>query len=65
MVLPFRALFWLYGLRLRVKDSALINDQEIKKLTSGVLKTGKTSVQVIVGPQVAFVADEMKRVTGK
>lgn len=52
-------------LRLRVKDSALIDDQEIKKLTSGVLKTGKTSVQVIVGPQVAFVADEMKRVTGK
>ena len=48
-------------LRLEVKDSSIINDAEIKKLVPGVLKPNKTNVQVIVGTQVEFVADEMKK----
>ncbi|WP_300359451.1 N-acetylglucosamine-specific PTS transporter subunit IIBC [Fusobacterium sp.] len=48
-------------LRLEVKDSSLVNDAEIKKLVPGVLKPNKTNVQVIVGTQVEFVADEMKK----
>lgn len=52
-------------LRLRVKESANIDDKSIKKLVPGVLKPSKNSVQVIVGPEVEFVADEMKRVLNK
>ena len=48
-------------LRLEVKDSSIIKDGEIKKLVPGVLKPNKTNVQVIVGPQVEFVADEMRK----
>ena len=47
-------------LRLKVKDSAIINEKEIKKLVPGVLKPSKEAVQVIVGPQVEFVATELK-----
>ncbi|MGL5745393.1 MAG: N-acetylglucosamine-specific PTS transporter subunit IIBC [Cetobacterium sp.] len=53
-------------LRLEVKDNTLVQDAEIKKLgIAGVLKAGKTSVQVIVGTQVEFVANALKRLTGK
>ena len=48
-------------LRLEVKDSSIVNDAEIKKLVPGVLKPNKTNVQVIVGTQVEFVANEMKK----
>lgn len=48
-------------LRLEVKDSSAVNDAEIKKLVPGVLKPNKTNVQVIVGTQVEFVANEMKK----
>ena len=47
-------------LKLEVKNISLINDAEIKKFVPGVLKPNKTNVQVIVGPQVEFIADEMK-----
>ncbi len=52
-------------LRLEVEDSAKVNDTEIKKLVPGVLKPSKTAVQVIVGPQVEFVAERMKKLLGK
>ncbi|WP_028855252.1 N-acetylglucosamine-specific PTS transporter subunit IIBC [Psychrilyobacter atlanticus] len=48
-------------LRLEVKDQNLVQKEKIKKITSGVLTPGKTSVQVIVGPHVEFVCDELKR----
>lgn len=48
-------------LRLEVKDQGLIQDAKIKKITSGILKPGKTSVQIIIGPQVPFVCDELKK----
>ena len=45
-------------LRLEVKDITLVNDKVIKSAgVAGVMKPGKTSVQVIIGPKVQFVAD--------
>ena len=52
-------------LRLEVKDNSIIQDAEIKKSFSGVLKPGKTSVQVIVGTDVQFLADEFKKLVNK
>ena len=48
-------------LRLDVVDSSLVKEGEIKKLVPGVLKPSKTAVQVIVGPEVEFVATELKK----
>ncbi len=48
-------------LRLEVKDQGLVQDAKIKKIASGILKPGKTSVQVIIGPHVEFVCDELKK----
>lgn len=52
-------------LRLTVKDSSVINDKEIKKLVPGILKPNKTAVQVIIGPEVEFVADEIRNYIDK
>ncbi|ASJ20338.1 N-acetylglucosamine-specific PTS transporter subunit IIBC [Brachyspira hampsonii] len=52
-------------LRLEVKDNSIIKDAEIKKSFPGVLKPGKTSVQVIVGTDVQFLADEFKKLVNK
>jgi PTS system N-acetylglucosamine-specific IIC component len=49
-------------LRLEVKDQALVDEKVIKSAgISGVIRPGKTSVQVVVGTQVQFVADEFKK----
>ncbi|QUM81811.1 PTS transporter subunit EIIC [Moritella sp. 5] len=48
-------------LRLEVKDSSLVNDAELKRHVPGVIKPSKTAVQVVVGPQVEFVANELKK----
>ncbi|MGL6064885.1 MAG: N-acetylglucosamine-specific PTS transporter subunit IIBC [Fusobacteriaceae bacterium] len=47
-------------LRLEVKDSSLVNEKEVKSVSSGMLKPSKTAVQVIIGPTVEFVANELK-----
>ncbi|KLI36351.1 PTS glucose transporter subunit IIBC [Brachyspira hyodysenteriae] len=52
-------------LRLEVKDNTIIQAAEIKKIFPGVLTPGKTSVQVIVGPKVQFLADEFKKIAKK
>lgn len=45
-------------LRLEVKDITAVNDKVIKSAgVAGVIKPGKTSVQVIIGTKVQFVAD--------
>ncbi len=45
-------------LRLEVKDMTQVDDKAIKAAgVAGVIKPGKTSVQVIVGTKVQFVAD--------
>lgn len=49
-------------LRLEVKDMTAVNDKAIKAAgVAGVIKPGKTSVQVIVGTQVQFVADAFSK----
>ena len=48
-------------LRMEVKDSSIINDKKIKQVAAGIIKPSKTDVQVIIGPLVEFVANEMKR----
>ena len=50
-------------LRLDVKDSSAIDEKAIKRTgVAGVLRPSKTTVQVIVGTQVQFVADAMKEI---
>ena len=49
-------------LRLEVKDITLVNDKVIKSAgVAGVMKPGKNSVQVIIGPKVQFVADAFSK----
>ena len=49
-------------LRLEVKDRLLVDEKKIKSSgASGVVRPGKTSVQVIIGPKVQFVHDEFKK----
>lgn len=48
-------------LRLEVKDQSLVNEKVIKSAgVAGIIRPGKTSVQVVIGPHVQFVADEFK-----
>ena len=46
-------------LRLEVKDITAVNDKSAG--VAGVIKPGKTSVQVIIGTKVQFVADEFTK----
>ena len=49
-------------LRLEVKDITAVDDKVIKSAgVAGVMKPGKTSVQVIIGPKVQFVADAFSK----
>lgn len=49
-------------LRLEVKDSTVVNEKLIKSAgVAGVIRPSKTAVQVIIGTQVQFVADEFKK----
>ena len=48
-------------LRLEVKDSDVINDDILKKAgAKAVIRTGKNSVQVVIGTNVESVAQQMK-----
>ena len=49
-------------LRLEIKDYTLVDEKKIKSAgVAGVIRPGKTSVQVVVGTKVQFVADEFKK----
>lgn len=49
-------------LRLEIKDPVAVNEKVIKSAgISGVIRPSKTNLQVIVGTQVQFVADEFKK----
>ncbi|MDO4261244.1 MAG: N-acetylglucosamine-specific PTS transporter subunit IIBC [Eubacteriales bacterium] len=49
-------------LRLEIKDYTAVDEKKIKSAgVSGVIRPSKTSVQVIIGPKVQFVADELKK----
>lgn len=50
-------------LRLEVKDSSLVNEKVVKESGAfGVIKPSKTSVQVVIGPDVEFVSEELKKI---
>ena len=49
-------------LRLEVKDRLLVDEKKIKSSgAAGVIRPGKTSVQVVIGPKVQFVYEEFKK----
>lgn len=49
-------------LRLVVKDYTAVDEKKIKSAgVAGVIRPGKNDVQVIIGTQVQFVADEFKK----
>ena len=49
-------------LRLEIKDYTKVDEKKIKSAgEAGVIRPGKTSVQVIIGTQVQHVADEFKK----
>lgn len=49
-------------LRLEIKDYTKIDEKKIKSAgIAGVIRPSKTTIQVIVGTQVQFVADEFKK----
>ena len=49
-------------LRLEIKDYTQVDEKKIKFAgVAGVIRPGKTSVQVIIGTQVQHVADEFKK----
>lgn len=46
-------------LRLEVKDASLLNDENIKKTgAKGIIRLSDTSVQIIIGTEVAKVREE-------
>jgi len=48
--------------RLEVKDYTLVSEKKLKAAgAAGVIRPSKTSVQVVVGPKVQFVTDEIKK----
>lgn len=49
-------------LRCEVKDTAKVNDAELKRLgASGVLKVGQSGVQAIFGAKAQFIANDLKK----
>ena len=49
-------------LRLEIKDYTQVDEKKIKAAgVAGVIRPSKTNVQVIIGTQVQFVADEFKK----
>lgn len=49
-------------LRLQMNDMSKVNEEKLKKSgANGVMKMGKTNLQVIVGTTVEYVADAMKK----
>ena len=49
-------------LRLEIKDYTAVDEKKIKSAgINGVIRPSKTSIQVIIGPKVQFVADEFKK----
>ena len=49
-------------LRLEINDDNKIDEAKIKSSgAAGIIRPGKGNIQVIIGPKVQFVADEMEK----
>lgn len=52
-------------LRVTVKDNVKVDESEIKRAgVAGIIRPSQTAVQVVIGPKVQFVHDEVARQTG-
>ena len=50
-------------LRLEVKDRLLVDEKKIKSSgASGIIRPGKTAVQVVIGPKVQFVYEAFRKI---
>jgi hypothetical protein len=50
-------------LRLEIKNTEAVSGKKIKSAgIAGIIRPSKTTIQVIVGTKVQFVADEMKQI---
>lgn len=53
-------------LRFEVKDETKVNEKQITSSgISGIIRPSQKSVQVVVGPQVQFVYDEIMKIVGE
>ena len=49
-------------IRFEVKDSTAVNEKAVKAAgAAGVIRPSKTACQVVIGPKVQFVYDELKK----
>lgn len=49
-------------LRLEIRDYTKVNEKKIKTAgVAGIIRPSKTSVQIVIGPKVQFVADEFNK----
>ena len=49
-------------LRFEVKDNAKVDEKAVKAAgAAGVIRPSKTACQVVIGPKVQFVYDELKK----
>ncbi len=49
-------------LRLELRDPSLVNDAVIRSAgVPGIIRPGGNTLQVVIGPQVQFIADDMRR----
>lgn len=49
-------------LRVHVKNDAMVNEHQIRNTSiSGLIRPSSTSIQVVIGPQVQFVYEEIKK----
>ena len=49
-------------LRLNIRDYTAVNEKAVKAAgAAGVIRPSKTACQVIIGPKVQFVYDELKK----
>ncbi|WP_156285891.1 PTS transporter subunit EIIB [Oceanivirga salmonicida] len=47
-------------LRLEVKDTSIIDDEAIEKITLGITKSSNTDVQIVIGTRIDFIAKTIK-----
>ena len=49
-------------LRFEIKDHTAVDEKAVKKAgAAGVIRPSKTACQVVIGPKVQFVYDELKK----
>ncbi len=47
-------------LRFEIKNDELVDDKKLKEVSLGIVRPSKNTLQLIIGPKVEFVCDEIK-----